>query len=129
MSFLSVLKKIGQISLQVAPTVATIAGGPVVGNAVASLVNKSANAIFTAEELHADIKDGGPLKRESVINQFKSDLELTRSILEMSGQTLAYDESLLGIAVDAQVAAINAQADAVHKMIAFKESIKPIPKV
>ena len=128
MSFLSVLKRIGQVSLQLAPAAATIAGGPAMGAVVSGLVNKATNAIFTAEELHADIKDGGGVKRETVIGQIKADLELTRSILEMGGQTLAYDEALLGKAVDSQVAAINQQAQAVRDMIAFKESIHPVAK-
>ncbi len=129
MSFLSVLKKIGKVTLQLAPVAATAVGGATAGAAVANLINHTNNAIFSAEELHADIKDGGPLKRESVINQIKADLELTKSVLEMGGQTLAYDEALLGKAVDSQVSAVNAQAQAVRDMIAFKESIHPVPKV
>jgi len=128
MSFLSVLKKIGQVSLQVAPTVATIAGGTAAGAAVAGLINKTTDFAFKAEELHQDIKDGGGVKRESVINQIKADLELTRSILALDGKDLVYDETLLGVAVDAQVLVINDQAKAVQAMIAFKDSIKPVAK-
>jgi hypothetical protein len=128
MSFLSVLKKIGQVSLNVAPVAATLVGGPAAGAAVAGLINKTTDAAFKAEELHQDIKDGGGVKRESVINQVKADLELTRAILALDGKDISYDESLLGQAVDAQVAAINSQAEAVRKMIAFKDSIHPVPK-
>ena len=128
MSFLSVLKKIGQVSLAVAAPAAAIAGGPAAGAAVAGLINKATTAIFSAEELHADVKDGGGVKRETVINQIKSDLELTRGILALDGKDLAYDEALLGKAVDSQVAAINSQAQAVRDMIAFKDSIKPVAK-
>ncbi len=128
MSFRSVLGKIGQISLAMAAPVATIVGGPAAGAAVASLTNKTIGLIFSAEDLHADIKDGGGVKRETVINQIKADLELTRSILALDGKDISYDETLLGKAVDSQVAAINAQAQAVRDMIAFKESIKPVAK-
>lgn len=128
MSFLSVLKKIGQVSLAVAGPAAAIAGGPAAGAAVAGLINKATAAIFSAEELHADVKDGGGVKRETVIAQIKSDLELTRSVMALTGNDIIYDENLLGKAVDSQVAAINAQAQAVRDMIAFKDSIKPVPK-
>jgi hypothetical protein len=114
-SFLSILKKIGTIALDVEHVAAPIAetvfpqfAGPI--QMVDTWIGRTQVAIQTVEAQNP--ADGqGASKATAVEQDFQAGLALTQEILAAQGKTLTYDSAAFQKAVAAQVLAYNSFAE------------------
>lgn len=106
MSFSSVLKKIIGIEHAIAP----IANIFVPGFAqVDAIVSRVTNAVITIEQ--NDPRDGqGAIKAQAVMADFAAGLEVAQAVSHARGKLLVYDADALKLAIDSQVAMLNAMA-------------------
>jgi len=113
MSFISVLKKIGQVAIGIehvaAPVVSSLIPGaaPIIG-ALDNLFTRVQTTIQTVE-LTSPV-GGGQLKAAVVVTDFEAGLETTQAVLALTGKHLEYDAALLQDAINNQVAAYNSFA-------------------
>ncbi len=112
-SFLNIIRGIlpvlGRIEHTVAPIAETIfpAEAPFIA-VFDGWVQRAQTAIAGAE---ASAPSGaGPAKSTTVIADFEAGLQMTQSILALTGQEVIYDKAALQAAIDAQVAAYSAFA-------------------
>lgn len=111
-NFLSVLKKIGIVSLGIEKVAAPIVSSlfPVsipIFAAIDSFVPKTQAAIISAEGTAGAT---GAEKSAAVVTDFESGLELVQSVLALEGNKLTYDTAALQAAINSQVTAFNSFA-------------------
>jgi hypothetical protein len=114
-SFVSILKKIARVALDIEHVAAPIAevvfpqfAGPIA--MLDTWVGRTQVAIQTAEA--ANPADGqGPSKSQAVEADFQAGLALTQEILKAQGKLLTYDSERYQKAVALQVSAYNAFRD------------------
>ncbi len=121
MSFISILKKVGQTALGVEKVVAaTGLGAGIPGFLLLdSLLQRIPSAIIRGE-IGNPVDKQGAIKAEVVVADFNEGLDFTQQILGLKGEKLAYDAALLQESINAQVAALNAMAK-------LKASFKVVP--
>jgi hypothetical protein len=118
MSFLSVLKGIGDVVRATAPLVSPLIGAFNPG--AASIFTTIVGGITKAEDAFKD-PGMGVQKFALVVEEFETSLQLTNDVLGLKGEMLEYDAAALKEMVDSQVAALNAMAK-------LKASMKVVPK-
>jgi hypothetical protein len=114
MSFISILKKIGSVTIGAEHIVAPVieAAVPAISGPVAALdgIFQRLQATIATVEANNPTDGQGGIKAQAVTADFQSGLDLTQQILALKGEKLTYDASALQSAIDAQTAAFNAFA-------------------
>lgn len=121
-SFISILKKIGSVTL-------AIVGNPIVNAGLNAFVPGYArldglfqsltHSIIVAEENNP--VGNGQLKAEEVKANFNASLATIQEVLALQNKVMSYDEALLQASIDAQVLAYN-------NMAKLKASFKIVDK-
>ena len=130
-SFLRVLKKIGSTVAGIIPlgsailTIAAPAAGAVLAGPLNSLAAHIQSAIIESEQQFVE-PGSGALKAQAVADNFNAWLAVSQDAAKAAGMLLTYDAAALDRAITAQVAAYNAQADALDAYGDLKDSIKLI---
>ena len=111
MSFLSVLKKIGQVSIGIEHVAAPIisVADPALAPFITKLdgwLSRTQIAIQSAEATIVDAKAGG-LKQAAVIQDFKNGLQTAQDALAVTGKTIQYDKAQYEKVIADFVAAYN----------------------
>ncbi len=114
MSFLSILRKIGTVTLGIEH-----AAGPIIGALYPPLAQPLAqldglfqrlqSTVMTVEQ-NNPVDGSGALKAAAVKADFAAGLQTTQDVLALTHKKLTYDEALLQQAIDAQVLAYNTMA-------------------
>ena len=124
MSFISIIKKIGNAVAGVERVASPIISAVVPGAApILAMLDpiflKLQTAITTVEVNQPGM--AGPDKAGAVAADFEAGLEVAQGIAEAMGQTVTYDKAELQNAINLQVAAFNSMAK-------VKASLKMVPK-
>jgi len=114
MSFISILKTIGQVATgieQIAVPIATAVMpqyAPKIAQAD-SLFQGLQTAIATVEASNP-VDGQGAIKSAAVVSDFQASLSVAQEALALDGKMLTYDSTALQTAINAQVTAYNAMA-------------------
>jgi|SRR6185369_4441883 len=111
MSFLSVLKKIGQVAIGIEHVAAPIisVADPALAPFITKLdgwLSRTQIAIQSAEVTITDAKAGG-LKQAAVIQDFENGLQTAQDALAVTGKTIQYDKAQYEKVIADFVAAYN----------------------
>jgi len=121
MSFLSILKTIGEDALKIEPVAAAAVSfiNPTLANLMNGISGKIQTAVTNAELTVTQAKSGG-VKSATVVSDFESGLDIAQEVLSAEGKAITYDPVQLQTAINNYVAAFNATA-------ALKASFKIVP--
>ena len=115
MSFISILKKIGEVAIGaehfVAPIIET--AYPALSGPVAALdgIFQRLQATVSTIEANNPADGQGKAKAPAAVADFNAGLEFAQQVLALEGKKLTYDPAKLDAAIAATVASFNSYAD------------------